>query len=472
MKNPPPFIPVIICGGSGSRLWPLSRRSLPKPFVPLPGREDGKSLLDMTYTRLAALPQHSAAMTVCAAEHSFLCAQAYQHSAPHIIIGEPCARNTAPAIAVAAARAQKEFGDGIVVLALPADHLIQNTKAFANAAARAIDAAQKENIVLFGARASYPATGYGYIEKGEQQSDGVFAANRFVEKPARDKAEQMIKQGNFLWNAGMFCFRADTLQKELQTHAPDIATLAQTIAKEQTPPASIYEQFPDISFDYAVMEKTKNAAVAEAADIGWSDAGAWQSVGATLPADNNNNRTSGEVLLRDSKNCVVIGGGKRLIAAAGVDNLHIIDGGDALLISGAKDGETHARNLFAELLKQNSHYAAHAPSEKRPWGGYTVLHEGANFKVKIITILPGARLSLQSHNHRSEHWTTVLGEPTIVINDKTFQMPVDASCHIPLKAKHRIINETAKPAAIIEVQIGSYLGEDDITRHEDDYGRA
>ena len=463
------FIPVVICGGSGARLWPLSRNALPKPFAPLPGHANNRSLLDLTYARLGALPAADAVMTVCAAEHSFLCQRTYAHCAEHDIIGEPCRKNTAAAIAVATMRAINRFGDNAILLVLPADHLITDTAVFADVAKRAIAAAKKERIVLFGITPANAATGYGYIQKGDVCGDDIFAVRRFVEKPPQQKAEQMIQQGGFLWNAGMFCFRAATLQKELQQHAPDILHLAKTAA--QKPDMETYRQFPDISFDIALMEKTANAAVAEVANMGWSDVGTWRAVGETLPADEDNNRICGDVVVRDSKNCVIVGGNKRLIAAAGVDNLHIIDGGDALLVANGKSGEQQTRELFATLQKQNRPQANNALMEMRPWGGYEVLLESEGYKVKRISILPGAKLSLQSHRRRSEHWTTVQGTPTVVIDDKTFDMPVDSSCRIPQNAKHRIINRTQKPAAIVEVQLGDYLGEDDIVRYEDDYGR-
>ena len=270
-------------------------------------------------------------------------------------------------------------------------------------------------------------------------------------------------------NMPMRLLSSSAPQKELQQHAPDILHLAKTAA--QKPDMETYRQFPDISFDIALMEKTANAAVAEVANMGWSDVGTWRAVGETLPADEDNNRICGDVVVRDSKNCVIIGGNKRLIAAAGVDNLHIIDGGDALLVANGKSGEQQTRELFATLQKQNRPQANNALMEMRPWGGYEVLLESEGYKIKRISILPGAKLSLQSHRRRSEHWTTVQGTPTVVIDNKTFDMPVDSSCRIPQNAKHRIINRTQKPAAIVEVQLGDYLGEDDIVRYEDDYGR-
>ncbi|MGI9338423.1 MAG: mannose-1-phosphate guanylyltransferase/mannose-6-phosphate isomerase [Gammaproteobacteria bacterium] len=467
------FIPVIICGGSGARLWPLSRSAMPKPFAPLPGRADNRSLLDLTYSRLAALPDVGEVMTVCAAEHVFLCRRAFDAAMPktaHDIIGEPYRRNTAAAVAVAAMRAMAKFGEDAMLLVLPADHLIRHLDVFADAASRAADAAKKERIVLFGITPNHPATGYGYIQKGDAlNDDGVFAVRRFVEKPQADKAAQMMEQGGFLWNAGMFCFRAGVLQKEMQKHAPEILQLATQAAKNID--AETYRQFPEVSFDIALMEKTNNAAVAEADKMGWSDLGTWRAIGDTLAADENNNKTCGDVVLHNSKDCIVIGGKGRLIATAGATHLHIIDSGDALLVANAESGEQQTRELFAELQKQNRPQAANAQTELRPWGGYEVLLEAEGCKVKRISVLPGARLSLQSHNHRSEHWTTVQGAPTVVINDKEFDMPKDSSCRIPRGAKHRIINRTKEQAVIIEVQLGDYLGEDDITRYEDDYGR-
>lgn len=468
------FIPVVICGGSGARLWPLSRAAMPKPFAPLPGRAQSRSLLDLTYSRMTALTDVETIMTVCAAEHSFMCQRAFDAALPtfkHDIIGEPSRRNTMAAIAVATMRAAMKFDDDAVLLILPADHLINNVEVFADATMRAKKAADDGRIVLFGITPTYPATGYGYIQKGDAlNNDNVYAVKKFMEKPQKEKAATMIKDGGFLWNAGMFCFRAGVLKEEMKKHTPEVMHLAEKAA--QNIDAEIYQQFPDISFDIALMEKTQNAAVAEAGKMEWSDLGTWHSIGETLAADNNNNRTSGDVVLKDSKECIIIANNKRLIAAAGVNNLHIIDGGDALLIANAKDSEQQTRAMFDALQKTNRPQATNAQSETRPWGGYEVLLDIDGCKVKRITILPGARLSLQSHKHRSEHWTTIKGTPTIVINDKQFDMPEDNSCHIPQGAKHRIINNSKKEATIIEVQLGDYLGEDDITRYEDDYGRG
>ena len=438
----------------------------------------------------------AAVMTVVSAEHAFLCEQHYAESGPdipHWIVAEPVPRNTAAAVAVAAAICRRRLGDNAVLLVLPADHLIADASGFWESALRAATSARAGNFSLLGIAPTRPATGYGYIQRGEQSADGLFAVRRFVEKPDRPRAESFLKSGDYFWNAGVFCFRAGTLLNALPDIAPDIARpLSQVVdglseseptaesemktgTESQTafrfsPDRKACESFPNISFDRAVMEKVPNATVADARNIGWSDVGSWRAMGETLPPDSRGNRVCGSALALDSDDCVIVADAPgRLVAAVGAKGLHIIDSPDALLVSPA-DASERAREVFEKI--RGDGFAETPITVPRPWGSYTVLSEGDGHKVKRIEVSPGAKLSLQSHRRRSEHWTTVVGTMTVTVGDREFAMATNESCFIPQGARHRMANRTGEPAALIEVQVGDYLGEDDIVRYEDDYGRA
>lgn len=472
------FVPVIICGGSGSRLWPYSRRQLPKPFAELPGRR--QPLIDDTYTRVlgAPLPEPTAVITVTAADYAFLCQERYRAvggGAPHLVIAEPLARNTAPAIAVAAELARRRFGDDTLVAVLPADHAIDDGAVYRRVLAQALAAAGEGYMALLGMRPTYPATGFGYIECGDALADEVHAVRRFVEKPDLQRARQFVNDDRFLWNGGTFCFNVRQGLAQLAAHAPDIhAALPAVFADDNgegnmMPAAAAYEVFPSISFDYAVMEKTERAAVVRAADFKWSDIGSWRALADRVVADDNGNRRIGDVYLQASENCYVAAGGGRLVAGLGLTDIYIIDTPDALLVAPAEQTE-NVRSVF-EALKQRQETDLPA-TVRRPWGSYTVLDEGEGYKVKRIEVLPHQKLSLQSHRQRCEHWTCVSGQMGIVIEARDFTLAVDESCYIAREARHRMYNDTDEPAAVIEVQIGSYLGEDDIIRYEDIYGRV
>ncbi|MGI9307017.1 MAG: mannose-1-phosphate guanylyltransferase/mannose-6-phosphate isomerase [Gammaproteobacteria bacterium] len=479
----PDFLPVILCGGGGTRLWPLSRRGLAKPFLRLPGA--ARPLLAETYTRLsAASAPPAAALTVSAGEDLFLCQESAAANAPemqHYFIGEPCARNTAAAVVAAAVFAARRFGEDAVLLALPADHAVQNPKAFWEAAGRAAKAAANGRFALLGAVAATPETGYGYIEYGAEEADETCAVRRFVEKPDLRRAEEFVAAGNFLWNVGVFCMTPKTLFAALPKIAPDLAAAAEALQKtlSKTPPktaggageiwrpAAEYGAFPNISFDCAVMEKTRAAAVIPLRGAEWSDVGTWRAVAAQLPADDSGNRVAARAELLDCRNCFVAGEG-RLIAAIGAEDLHIVDSPDALLVARA-DGAERVREIFSRLKNAPQ---TDAFTARRPWGGYTVLSEAPGYKVKRIDINPGGLLSLQSHRRRSEQWTAVLGAVVASVEGREIELRAGESCHIPANAKHRLHNRAAAPAAIIEVQTGDYLGEDDIIRYEDIYGRA
>jgi mannose-1-phosphate guanylyltransferase len=381
---------------------------------------------------------------------------------------------------LAAVWIQQRFGNNALLLALPADHLVKNTIAFWRAADSALQAAKQGHLALLGVTPTYPATGYGYIECAPQISiantEDCFPVRRFVEKPPLEDATTFVQDGNFYWNTGIFCFTPRTLMEEMPQTAVDIMPPLQALAKTAPtdnnrwlPDTPLHAQFPNISFDYAVMEKTKKAAMAVVAGAEWNDVGSWHSLGETLPADTRGNRTDGDTLLIDCDNCLVAGGG-RLIAGIALKNLHIIDSPDALLVANADSAE-RTREVFDQLRATNRDEATTPATVHRPWGTYTVLEESHSHKVKRIEVLPGAQLSLQSHQHRSEHWTTVTGTMTIVIGERTFDMETNQSCYISQGEKHRMANRTDQPASIIEVQVGDYFGEDDIIRYEDLYGR-
>ena len=473
-----PFIPVILCGGSGSRLWPRSRAALPKPFIAMP--DGGGALIDRTYARLKKSPVPPAAvLTAVAADYAFLCAESFSRSglnSPHWTIAEPLPRDTGPAVAMAAEVCRRRVGDDAVLLVLPADHLIADPDGFWESAARAMESAATGKFSLLGIAPDHAATGYGYIQRGEALGDGLFQVRRFVEKPDQSRAEEFLKSGEYYWNAGVFCFAAGALHGALPKLSPELfAPLAKATAGSEkeaatfSPHKDAVAEFPAISFDRAVMEKAEGATVSDAAGIGWSDVGSWRTLGATIAADANGNRVSGEAILQDAKDCVIVGEKGRVVAAADVRGLHIVDSPDALLVC-SDSGTEKTREIFAALRGRAQ---AEVPvTVRRPWGSYTILSEGEGHKVKRIDVLPGAKLSLQSHKHRSEHWTTVIGTMTITVDEREFAMAKNESCFIPLGSRHRMANATDEAAAVIEVQVGDYLGEDDIVRYEDIYGRA
>jgi len=418
-------------------------------------------------------------VTVAAEGQLPLCEREWERSRagadiPHCLIGEPAGRNTAAAIAVAAAYCGRRFSPGAIMAVLPADHLVRDERSW-NEALAAAGAAAGEGIALLGIAPTRAETGYGYIRKGGKIGDRAHAVDQFAEKPDGEAAERYLASGEHLWNAGVFVGSAASFSGEIRRHLPEMAEIAEEIVGEGEPPPDrlrpapeLYGRLESISFDYGVAEKARGLAVVEIAGSGWSDVGAWAAFAeALVPADGRGNRVSGEAVLDDCDDCFYWG--DRPAVLSGMSGVCVVDGGDATLVCASSragqvgkisGGLDHAGN------------ASDPPSVPKPWGGYAVISGGAGYKVKRIDVLPGARLSLQSHRRRSEHWTAILGTPTVTIDGRTFELPVDSSCHIPAGAKHRLANEGDSPAAIIEVQVGDYLGEDDIVRHEDDYGRS
>lgn len=481
----PAFVPVVICGGSGARLWPHSRQALPKPFAPLPGQP--RPLIDDTYARLAGapLPAVAAVVTVAAAAYAPLCRQHYRAgggAAPHLVVAEPAARNTAPAIAVALEWVRRRFGGDALVAVLPADHAIGDSAAYRASLAAALQVAQQGHLALLGIAPASPATGFGYIECGDAlEAEGARAVRRFVEKPDAERAAQFVAAGNFLWNSGMFCFTAAAAQAQLAAHAAPVAEAAAAAfadfagaaddGDDFSPPAAAYEKFPAISFDYAVMEKTADAAVVRAADFAWRDVGSWRAIADSLAADESGNRALGDALLHGCRDCFAAADGGRLVGAVGLSGVYIMDTPDAVLVADAARSE-EVRALFETLSAQQRREALHPAAVRCPWGTYRVLAEGAGYKVKRIDVSPRQKLSLQSHRRRAEHWVCVSGQMGVVIEERDFALQVGESCHIPAQAKHRMYNDTDAPAAVVETQTGDYLGEDDIVRYSDIYGRA
>jgi mannose-1-phosphate guanylyltransferase len=469
-----PLIPVILSGGAGTRLWPVSRDSHPKPFIKL---ADGQSLLQKTFARAAALPGVEEIYTVTNREFFFKTEDDYAlvnpGKLPLTYLLEPFGRNTAAAIAAAALHAESQNPDA-VLLVLPADHLIQDSAAFAAAVERASALAQDGRIVTFGIEPETPDTGFGYIEANGS------TVKRFVEKPDRDTASRFLQQGGYYWNSGMFCFTPATLLREMEQHCPDIVEAVQDCLGRSRRvqgagqvqielDARSFEPVPDVSIDYALAEKSQRMALVPCA-IGWSDIGSWAALSSLLPADAQGNRMEGDVVLHDVQDCA-IHSEDRLIAAAGVQGLIIVDTPDALLVV-AKDRTQDVRQLYAKLKKSGHDAHKLHRTVHRPWGTYTVLEEGPHFKIKRIEVKPGASLSLQMHHHRSEHWIVVSGTAKIINGEDDRYVRTNESTFIPPCTPHRLMNPGKVNLVMIEVQSGDYLGEDDIVRFADVYGRV
>lgn len=469
------ILPVILSGGVGSRLWPLSREAHPKPFIKL---QDGQSLIQKTYLRAVRFADVNDIITVTNRDLFFYTKDEFDAlSTPvtqHTFLLEPIGRNSAAAIAIAAYHALLQYGRNCILLVMPADHLIEDIAAFSDAVDKAVSLATEDKLVTFGLKPHSPATGFGYIEASGHD------VTRFVEKPNQATAKEYVASGNFFWNSGLFCMRVGTFIDELSQFCPEIAKQSSTCIA--TAKSSVgegwrqyeisqahFEQLPDISVDYAIFEKSDNVAIVPC-DIGWSDIGSWNDFGALLPRDAHQNHVAGTALLEQTQNCI-IHGDKKLIATLGIDNLIVADTADALLVA-HRDRTQDVRDLVSTLKQSNSAIGREFPTVHRPWGMYTVLQEGVGFKLKRIEIKPGARLSLQSHQHRSEHWVVVSGVAHVTNGQTVIELQHDESTYIPAGNKHRLANRGEAPLIIIEVQCGHYLGEDDIIRYEDTYNRV
>jgi mannose-1-phosphate guanylyltransferase len=471
------IIPVILCGGAGSRLWPLSREQHPKPFIKL---MDGESLLQKTFQRITGLENVEHVITITNRELLFKVEDEYsEYNCQNLFqsyILEPVGRNTAPAILTAALHVNEMYGENTTILVLPADHLIQDEKAFQEAVSKAFDLSRQNQFVTFGIEPTYPETGFGYIESESGQ------VKRFVEKPCFEKALDYLQQGNFYWNSGMFCFPVKELLTQMQECALDIYEKTLISYKEskqlkgenciQVELPKSFAGVPDNSIDYSLMEplSSKGLISVVPCNLGWSDIGSWNSLGELIEQDENNNRIIGDVLVENSTN-IDVHGGDRIIGAVGLKDLIVVDTSDALLIANKANAQD-VKTIYSRLkTKAHDAYKLHR-TVYRPWGTYTVLEEGTGFKIKRIEVKPEASLSLQMHYHRSEHWIVVSGMAQVVNGEKEFFIQTNESTFISAGSKHRLHNPGKLPLVMIEVQSGDYLGEDDIVRFEDVYGRA
>lgn len=469
------LIPTILCGGAGSRLWPVSRELHPKPFIRL---ADGQSLLQKAFLRGATLPGVQEILTVTNRELLFKTQDEFREVNKSALatsfILEPFGRNTAPAIAAAALQIAQKYGQDAVMLVLAADHLITNQVAFAQAVLQATELAASGKLVTFGIQPDAPEIAYGYIEAAGN------TVLRFVEKPSLEKAQEYLESGRYLWNSGMFCFTAGTLLQQMAQHCPQIlaatkACLEQSVTAQGTGFTQLaldpdtFAQVSDNSIDYAVMEKSNQVAVVPCT-IGWSDIGSWTALGDLTEPDSNGNRLQGEALMHSTRNCT-IQSNYRLVGTVGLENLIIIDTPDAVLVAD-KSCAQDVKHIYAELkAKDHEAHRLHR-TVHRPWGTYTVLEEGKGFKIKRIEVKPGASLSLQMHHHRSEHWIVVNGMAKVVNGERELFVSTNESTYIPAGHQHRLENPGLLNLVMIEVQSGGYLGEDDIVRFEDNYGRA
>lgn len=469
------LIPLILSGGSGTRLWPISRKNLPKQFLSLAGNE---TLFQQTVQRALRLPDVAAPVVVASDDHRFLAAEQLQELkvADASILLEPIARNTAPAIAVGALQALAKDRDAII-LVLPADHLIGDSESFGDAVAKARPLAEHGWLVTFGIRPDRPETGFGYIRRGNALEEGSFQVDQFVEKPKLDVAERYLASGQYDWNSGMFMFRASRYLEELDVHAPAMLEAARAaFAKANTDldfirlEAQAFSSAPSDSIDYAVMEKTARAAVVPVA-CGWSDIGSWDALWLAAEKDSNGNHLEGDVIALDTRGSLVRSHDRHLVATVGLEDVVVVTTPDATLVA-RRDASQDVKKIVDELKAAGrSEHDLHRVV-RRPWGMYDSLENGDRFQVKRIVVKPGAALSLQMHHHRAEHWIVVKGVAEVTCDDKVFLLAENQSTYLPLGSKHRLRNPGKVPVELIEVQSGSYLGEDDIVRFDDVYGRA
>lgn len=470
------LIPVILSGGAGTRLWPVSRKAHPKPFMRL---ADGETLAASTVRRALGVTKTPVTLTVTGRDYYFLTRDIYHEAAPeaeHHFLLEPASRNTAPAIAAAALWASARHGPECRLLVLPADHLVRRQAPFREAVGTADRLAAEGWLVCLGATPTHAESGYGYIRAGEGLEPGGREILSFVEKPDAETAVRYYESGDYLWNAGMFCFRADVILKALESHAADI--LAGVKATWQASDISAEpleldpETFPRVpadSIDFAVMERADRRAVVPV-ECGWSDIGSWQAISDLYESDTLGNRVQGQVVLVDARNTFVQGE-NRLVAAVGVDNLLIVDTGDAVLVAD-RDRDQEVRAVVEQLSNRDHESAVYHRTVHRPWGSYTVLEDAADCKVKRLVVRPGGILSLQRHKFRSEHWTVVSGIARVRHGDDERDLGANETIQIPAGTLHRLENPGDEDVHVIEVQTGTYFGEDDIERLEDVYGRA
>ncbi|WP_434777249.1 mannose-1-phosphate guanylyltransferase/mannose-6-phosphate isomerase [Neisseria sp. Ec49-e6-T10] len=478
MNSVSKIVPVLLCGGAGSRLWPVSREEHPKPFLQI---GDGYSLLQKAFIRgINAAEGVTDVLTVTNINLFFKTKEEFEkvnvNQLETTYILEPFGKNTAAAIASAALYAQQKYGNAIL-LVLPADHLIKNEQAFNEAVSKAKFLAEEGKIVTFGIKPTTPETGYGYI-----QADG-YNVVRFIEKPSKDKAKELVQSPDYLWNSGIFCFSSEIMLQELEKFCPELLQEVNAClnVSEKTNAVNMnkirlskemFDQVTDISIDYAVMEKSKNVAVVPC-DIGWYDIGSWEAMGELNGrVDEYGNRVinNSATKLINTQNCYV-NADSRVIGMVGVKDLIIVDTPDALLIADKKQTQD-VKQIYTQLKQENNEVYKLHQTVYRPWGSYTVLENGEHFKIKRIEVKPQAALSLQMHHHRSEHWIVVSGMAKVINGEHEQLLNTNESTFIPAGHKHRLENPGILPLVLIEVQSGEYLGEDDIVRYSDDYGRV
>ena len=467
------LIPVLLCGGSGTRLWPLSRTHYPKQFIPLVGET---SLLAQTLERVSGVSSGAAPLVVCNENHRFMTAavlEQCQQTASAILL-EPEGRNTAPAIAVAALEALA-IGDDPVLLVLAADHVITDVAAFERSVLLAESAAMRDQLVTFGIAPSRPETGYGYIRAGEVVEDGIFEVASFVEKPSLETATDYVESGEYYWNSGMFLFRARRYLNELEAVRPKMLVAARAAhAKAVRDGVFVHldgEAFgncPNESVDYAVMEEAKQT-VMVTLDAGWSDIGSWSALHEATVLDEQGNAVRGDVMLMDTENSYVYAD-QGLVTTVGIKGLVVVSTPDAVLVA-SRDRVQDVRKLVQRLSDEERTEQAHHTKVYRPWGHYEAIDQGDGYQVKRLVVDAGKRISLQRHQHRSEHWVVVRGSARVTLETTTFDLATNESTYIAAGAIHRLENAGFQPLEVIEVQTGTYLGEDDIERFEDDFNR-
>ena len=493
MDTFPPVYPVILCGGDGTRLWPASRKALPKQFMPYGTTTLFKQTLERASALALAGVEVGEPIVVCNNTHRFLaasqlhevCKQKDEDSPRPTLLLEPFGRNTAPAIALAALHAIRQRSaetapnghTDALLLVMPSDHCICNPAPLFDAVKFAIPAASAPagKLITFGIQPDGPETGYGYIRRGKTDSDGIFDVASFVEKPDRASAQKMLASGEYSWNSGIFFFSASAILKALHSYAPEVLAACELAYAKATHDldflridSKAFEQCPSISIDYAVMEKAKNVSVIPLA-AGWSDLGSWQSFHAMQAHDENGNATLGDTLLEGCKKSMVLAQ-SRLVTAIGLENMVVIETPDAVMVARQECSQEVKKVVEALKKKKRPEAELHA-RVYRPWGSYESLIIGDRFQVKRIVVSPGQQLSLQLHFHRAEHWVVVRGTARVTVGEDEILLTEDESTYIPVGSRHRLENPGKVPLEIIEIQTGSYLGEDDIVRLEDQYGR-
>ncbi len=472
-----PLIPVILSGGAGTRLWPVSRRAHPKPFMEL---VDGETLAEKTLLRAKAVAGDAPVITVTSRDYYFYTRDLYagieNNTGDERFLLEPMGRNTAPAIALAAMCVRDTVHEDASLLVMPADHLIADIRNFEASVKEAFQLSNEGFLVTFGIYPTHAETGYGYIRQGEAlTAKSGYRVAEFVEKPNEATAMKYLESGEYHWNSGMFCFRASTFLESLKRYAPDVYQAVNRVweatDKSQSPiefPAELFSECPSISVDYAVMERADNTAVV-ASDFGWSDIGSWKAISELYESDKAGNRIKGKAVMVGSTDCFVQGG-DRVIAAVGVKNLIIVDTGDAVLVTDRHQAQD-VKEVVAQLSELKHEAVNFHKTVHRPWGSYTILEDAADCKVKRLVVKPGQVLSLQRHHRRAEHWTVVRGTAKVRLGDDEFLLKANQSTFVPVETLHRLENPGDEDIHLIEVQTGNYFGEDDIERLEDIYGR-